>query len=171
MEITVNIVDTLFDSIPKGTVVANYVVEIADNIESLDYLMKIYKAFHLTIESCTFYGKDKVNKGLYSYGDVQSYYHYINNNRFVNLVNGVYLSYNSNAATVSNNEFYLCTNCVLIDSSNGCRIENNTFQNYVTTANRPTGVNAGFQYFDTSLSKYICWNGTTWTNLDGTALN
>lgn len=118
----------------NGTSISKLTIEIADNIESLDYLMKIYKAFHLTIESCTFYGKDKVNKGLYSYGDVQSYYHYINNNRFVNLVNGVYLSYNSNAATVSNNEFYLCTNCVLIDSSNGCRIENNTFQNYVTTA-------------------------------------
>ena len=118
----------------NGTSISKLTIEIADNIESLDYLMKIYKAFHLTIESCTFYGKDKVNKGLYSYGDVQSYYHYINNNRFVNLVNGVYLSYSSNAATVSNNEFYLCTNCVLIDSSNGCRIENNTFQNYVTTA-------------------------------------
>lgn len=118
----------------NGTSISKVTIEIADNVEALDYLIKIYKAFHLTIESCTFYGKDKVSKGLYSYGDIQSYYHYINNNRFVNLVDGVYLSYNSNAVTISNNEFYLCTNCVLIDSSNGCRIENNTFQNYVTTA-------------------------------------
>lgn len=28
----------------------------------------------------------------------------------------------------------------------------------------------GFQYFDTTLGKYICWNGTAWINMDGTAL-
>lgn len=42
-----------------------------------------------------------------------------------------------------------------------------------TTANRPTGLvsyNSGFQYYDTTLRKLILWNGTTWTNVDGTAL-
>lgn len=42
-----------------------------------------------------------------------------------------------------------------------------------TTANRPTlGTNEdlGFQYYDTTLKKYIVWNGTEWTNMDGTAL-
>lgn len=29
---------------------------------------------------------------------------------------------------------------------------------------------AGFQYYDTTLKKYIVWNGTEWTNMDGTAL-
>lgn len=29
----------------------------------------------------------------------------------------------------------------------------------------------GYMYFDTTLGKYICWNGTIWVNLDGTALN
>lgn len=29
----------------------------------------------------------------------------------------------------------------------------------------------GYLYFDTSLNKYICWNGIKWTNLDGTALS
>lgn len=29
----------------------------------------------------------------------------------------------------------------------------------------------GYMYFDTTLGKYICWNGTAWVNLDGTALN
>lgn len=28
----------------------------------------------------------------------------------------------------------------------------------------------GFQFYDITLSKYILWNGTAWTNLDGTAL-
>ena len=41
-----------------------------------------------------------------------------------------------------------------------------------STEDRPSGakIEEGFQYFDTSLSKYICWNGTTWTNLDGSTL-
>lgn len=36
--------------------------------------------------------------------------------------------------------------------------------------NIPSSTYPGFQYYDTSLSKYICWNGTAWVNLDGTAL-
>ena len=41
-----------------------------------------------------------------------------------------------------------------------------------TTANRPilSSKNVGFQYYDTSLKKYIVWDGTKWTNMDGTAL-
>lgn len=30
---------------------------------------------------------------------------------------------------------------------------------------------SGFQYYDTTLNKYIVWNGTEWTNMDGTALS
>ena len=41
-----------------------------------------------------------------------------------------------------------------------------------TNNKRPvlTATNIGFQYYDTSLKKYIVWNGTEWTNIDGTAL-
>lgn len=41
-----------------------------------------------------------------------------------------------------------------------------------TTAQRPTleNTDAGFHFYDTTLKKYICWNGTAWTNFDGTAL-
>ena len=42
-----------------------------------------------------------------------------------------------------------------------------------STDNRPTGLasyNSGFQYYDTTLGKLILWNGTAWTNVDGTAL-
>lgn len=28
----------------------------------------------------------------------------------------------------------------------------------------------GFQYYDTTLNKYTCWDGTAWVNMDGTAL-
>jgi len=42
------------------------------------------------------------------------------------------------------------------------------------TAKRPTVLTkvfgVGFTYYDTDLSKPIVWNGTTWVNMDGTAL-
>ena len=41
------------------------------------------------------------------------------------------------------------------------------------TAGRPTltATDAGYMYFDTQLGKYICWDGTAWKNLDGSALS
>ena len=41
-----------------------------------------------------------------------------------------------------------------------------------TTANRPSfqDMPSGFPYFDKDLGKYICWSGTAWINLDGSAL-
>lgn len=38
------------------------------------------------------------------------------------------------------------------------------------TSQRPTLVDVGFEYYDTTLKKKIIWNGTEWTNMDGTAL-
>lgn len=40
------------------------------------------------------------------------------------------------------------------------------------TINRPIldTDETGFQYYDTSLNKYIVWNGTEWTNMDGSSL-
>lgn len=38
------------------------------------------------------------------------------------------------------------------------------------TSQRPQNIPIGFQYYDTTLKKYIVWNGTEWTNMDGTAL-
>lgn len=42
-----------------------------------------------------------------------------------------------------------------------------------TQAERPTisASGVGFQYYDTTLGKYICWNGTAWVNMDGTSLS
>ena len=41
-----------------------------------------------------------------------------------------------------------------------------------TNDKRPvlTATNIGFQYYDTSLKKYIVWDGTAWTNMDGSSL-
>lgn len=40
------------------------------------------------------------------------------------------------------------------------------------TADRPiiSSDEEGFRYYDTTLKKYIVWNGTEWTNMDGTTL-
>lgn len=40
------------------------------------------------------------------------------------------------------------------------------------TSDRPASTYKyiGFQYYDTTLNKYIMWNGTAWVNMDGTAL-
>lgn len=40
------------------------------------------------------------------------------------------------------------------------------------TPERPTldSTDVGYQYYDTTLNKYICWNGTAWVNMDGSAL-
>ena len=40
-----------------------------------------------------------------------------------------------------------------------------------STENRPNPSSViGVMYFDTTLGKYITWNGTDWVNVDGTAL-
>lgn len=41
-----------------------------------------------------------------------------------------------------------------------------------TTEQRPTNtiISEGFEYYDSTLKKMILWNGTSWVNLDGTAL-
>lgn len=97
-------------------------------------MVKVHSAFHFTANLCTFYGKSKVSKGIYSYGIVNSYYHTITTCRFVEFTDAILLSYNSNGCTISNNEFYQCDNCIVIDSCNGDRIENNTFQSYKSKA-------------------------------------
>lgn len=111
-----------------------FTIQINDSVTSLDYMIKVHSAFHFTANLCTFYGKSKVSKGIYSYGIVNSYYHTITTCRFVEFTDAILLSYNSNGCTIFNNEFYQCDNCIVIDSCNGDRIENNTFQSYKSKA-------------------------------------
>lgn len=111
-----------------------FTIQVNDSVTSLDYMVKVHSAFHFTANLCTFYGKSKVSKGIYSYGIVNSYYHTITTCRFVEFTDAILLSYNSNGCTISNNEFYQCDNCIVIDSCNGDRIENNTFQSYKSKA-------------------------------------
>ena len=39
-----------------------------------------------------------------------------------------------------------------------------------STANRPTNINVGYQYFDTTIAKPIWWDGTQWIYSDGTVV-
>lgn len=39
------------------------------------------------------------------------------------------------------------------------------------TSARPSSVEEGFEYYDTTLKKKILWNGTAWVNMDGTQLS
>ena len=46
--------------------------------------------------------------------------------------------------------------------------------NHGDTASRPatlTSSDIGFSYFDTTIGKMIVWNGSTWVNMDGSALS
>lgn len=64
--------------------------------------------------------------------------------------------------------FYAVTNSSGYYKSHLRAVPNNPFG---TTAERPTCIlGQGFQYYDTDLAKPILWNGTAWTNIDGTAL-
>ena len=51
-------------------------------------------------------------------------------------------------------------------------VKNHNFKESGTTANRPSigTIEPGTLYYDTTLKKYICWNGTAWTNVNGGAL-
>lgn len=54
-------------------------------------------------------------------------------------------------------------------NSDGIKFDLNTKGN---SDNRPVlaSNDVGYQYYDTTLKKYIVWNGTEWTNMDGTSL-
>lgn len=51
--------------------------------------------------------------------------------------------------------------------------ENNNYTEKGPTSKRPVlnNTNMGYMYYDTTLKKYIVWNSTEWTNMDGTALS
>lgn len=51
-----------------------------------------------------------------------------------------------------------------------CKLNNakGKILSYGTSTDRPTVVNGGFQYFDTTLNQPIYWTGTKWITADGT---
>lgn len=85
---------------------------------------------------------------------------WVNNGRFTSIAAGVVQELgNSETAVMSQKAV---TNSL---SSN--------YKNFRgTTDSRPTLTedDSGFPFYDTTLNKYICWDGNVWTNFDGSAL-
>lgn len=85
---------------------------------------------------------------------------WVNNGRFTSIAAGVVQELgNSETAVMSQKAV---TNSL---SSN--------YKNFRgTTDSRPTLTedDSGFPFYDTTLKKYICWDGNVWTNFDGSAL-
>ena len=110
--------------------------------EHLDCFVRIINSFDIHLLRCGFYGNNSVDVGVLmdavSY-DQHSYFHTIAFCRFTALPIGVKCTRHSNSNTIDNNEFYACVNCIVIDSCNGERIINNTFQSF-------TGAGVKFEF-------------------------
>ena len=67
---------------------------------------------------------------------------------------------------------YYKGNNIWIDSLGRTVTEDYPILTKGSTEQRPTltSTNEGFEYYDSTLKKKIIWNGTTWVNIDGTAL-
>lgn len=88
-----------------------------------------------------------------------------------------------NISVWSNESYKNCTDNVLcIDNNNNLILKNkskihyisyNNYYNKGNSSQRPILKNSdeGSEYYDTTLKKKILWNGTNWTNLDGTSLD
>lgn len=76
------------------------------------------------------------------------------------------ISYNNQYQHLINKGDY-CKVCLGIMGSavySNCRVKS------FPSESRPNYIPEGYTCYDTSLKKYILWNGTTWVNMDGTAL-
>lgn len=97
---------------------------------------------------------------------------------FIKVRNGDFsCGYQFNNCYFGNNTKLILGSNLKLDNPNivgNVKVYYNDIPNKGLTSVRPTLTNDnlynGFIFFDLTLKKYICWNGTAWTNLDGTAL-
>ena len=85
---------------------------------------------------------------------------WVNNGRFTSIAAGV-------VQEPGNSETAVMSQKAVTDSLGS------NYRNFRgTTDSRPalTGDDAGFPFYDTTLNRYICWDGNAWTNFDGSAL-
>lgn len=96
----------------------------------------------------------------------------IDSNRTTDTVGVGFKSSTSNPQIISNCGVYTITDDSIVESFS--KIPSITTNRRIgTTQQRPVlnSSDLGYQYFDTTISKYICWNGTEWVNMDGSNLN
>lgn len=84
------------------------------------------------------------------------------------IINARIQGYRTDIGTNSNN--FIIKEDAILTSDELAATDARVYNKIGITNNRPLGIEKGFEYYDTTLSKYICWNGTTWTNLDGSTL-
>lgn len=85
---------------------------------------------------------------------------WVNNGRFTSVAAGV-------VQELGNSETAVMSQKAVTDSLSS------NYKNFRgTTDSRPTLTedDSGFPFYDTTLKKYICWDGNVWTNFDGSAL-
>lgn len=212
MEVKVNIIDTLFTTIPKNTVVASYTID----EDSVDLTMLNDQ-----------YSFNTANKTILTSSNVTS-----NNLKAINFtarnwvsgeqveINDMYprvVSKLQNKFNKPNTIYKVCadidlgggeltiatgstldfqggsfSNGTIVGQNTKVLVVGNPFNDTITvsgniydinginilaltkgtTEQRPTNtiISEGFEYYDSTLKKMILWNGTAWTNLDGTAL-
>lgn len=84
---------------------------------------------------------------------------FVNNTTKISKSFALYLIKQNNSLIIKEgNQYYICKSIKTSDPN---------FKDYGTTSERPTGINAVFQYFDTTLKKPIWWTGTEWVDANG----
>lgn len=82
--------------------------------------------------------------------------------------------YNHSSDAFTHQEVYFSKNIIRSQSKYEMKITNVGASNVIydegETTQRSTIAKEGHIFFDTTIKKLIMWNGSTWTNLDGTAL-
>ena len=82
--------------------------------------------------------------------------------------------YNQTNANSTRTNLYCTDNIVYSVNSAQFAITSNSLKNIIidrgATADRPINANTGDTYFDTGINKLIVYNGSAWTNADGSAL-
>lgn len=84
------------------------------------------------------------------------------------IINAKVQGYRTEAGDNTNN--FIIKEDALLTSSELTATDAKIYNKVGITTNRPLEIEKGFLYYDTTLNKYICWNGSAWTNLDGTTL-
>lgn len=129
----------------NGLELRNMVIRGVGDVER-ETLINVVNCFHAIIENVEIYDEGgKVTNGICCDSTIKSYYHNFYRCRISGFPVGVRLTHNANACTIQDCEFYVCGIGVIIDSCNGTRILNNTFQTYKTNAIRLEYNNYGSQ--------------------------
>lgn len=130
---------------------------------SREYLAKISNSYHTNFNRVVFSNSQGLELiGLLIDGNTTAYYISIRDGRFTEFTTALKLKDYANAILIDNNEFYGCDKNIIIDSCDGNRITNNTFQDFkisgiqllhTSSSDGPTTANTiAHNYFEADIS-------------------